>query len=155
MTARRLARQRGFTLLECMVATILTSALALSLARAVLDNLHATARSDSRANLTTHALNILSDLREATAYDSDALKRIAGRTTAATFPVEYGNGDSTLTATINVAPGSGSGPLWASVTVTDATGVSVTERQSLSVEAPAPGSVIDQTTPAPAPAQGD
>jgi type II secretory pathway pseudopilin PulG len=141
--------QRGFTLLETLVATALTVTLILSVTAAVLGSLHASARLGERAELTDHALNILSDLRETTAYDANALTAMTGRSVTTTFPADASNA-RVLTATIGVAQSGPSAPVIASVTVTDANGESVTEQQTLYFEAPAPGSVIDQATPTPA-----
>jgi prepilin-type N-terminal cleavage/methylation domain-containing protein len=143
------AAQRGFTLLETLVATALTATLILSVSAAVLGSLHATVQLGERAELTDHALNILSDLRETTAYNANALAAMTGRTVTTTFRADATNA-RVLTATIGVALSGPSGPVVASVTVADPNGESVTEQQTLFVEAPAPGSVIEQATPTPA-----
>lgn len=143
--------QRGFTLLETVIASALSCAVALSVAGAALGALHATARLERTANVTDHALNILSDVREATAYDSEALSKLVGREVTTTFSDGDPLTPSTMTATIAVAQTVASGPISAAVTVTDSTGVSVTERQIMFAEVPAPGSVIDAATPSPAP----
>jgi hypothetical protein len=101
--------------------------------------------------VTDHALNILSDLREATGYDSEALRRLVGRAVTTTFSDGDPLKPSTLTATIAVAQTGASGPIFALVSVTDPAGVSVTEKRIMFAEAPAPGSVIDAATPSPAP----
>jgi uncharacterized protein related to proFAR isomerase len=98
-----------------------------------------------RAALADDALNILADIRSATAYDAGALAQIAGRTTNATI---VRNGQ-TLSVTIDVGAGGGTTPVVAQVTVTDANGNAATETRQLYVEAPAPGSVIDEPSPAP------
>jgi type II secretory pathway pseudopilin PulG len=142
--------QRGFTLLETVIGGALSCAVALSLAAAALGTLHASARLERTANVTDHALNILSDLREATAYDSAGLRNIVGRTVTTTFSDGDAVKPSTMTATIAVARVGPLGPIFAAVTVKDPAGVSVTERQILFAEVPAPGSVINAATPSPA-----
>ncbi len=137
--------ERGFTLLEAAIATALVSFVVLAVSTAVVHSLHATATVAERAALTDDALNVLADLRSATAYDADALTRIAGRTFAASV-VRDGQ---TLAVGVSVTGGGASGPVTAAVTVTDANGTSATETRQLYVEAPAPGSVIDQPSPAP------
>jgi type II secretory pathway pseudopilin PulG len=146
----RAAAQRGFTLLETLMATGITTALAFAVTAAVLGSMRATARLDERAELTDHALNILSDLRETTAYDATALAKMTGRTVRTTFPSNASSGAIVLTATIGVSQAAPNAPVVASVTVQDPNGESVTEGQTLFVEAPAPGSVIDEATSAPA-----
>ena len=137
--------ERGFTLLEAAIATALTCAVALGVCAAVLRALHADAMLAERAALADDALNILADIRSATAYDAGALAQIAGRTTNATI---VRNGQ-TLSVTIDVGAGGGTTPVVAQVTVTDANGNAATETRQLYVEAPAPGSVIDEPSPAP------
>jgi Tfp pilus assembly protein PilV len=145
------ASQRGSTLLEALVATALTAALILSASAAVLGVLHATASGAERTALTEHALNVLSDLREATAYDGKALVRIAGRTATSTFLTSAVPGEATrLSTTVSVVQASASTPPVATVTVADPSGAGVTLRQALFAEAPAPGSVVDQSSPTPA-----
>ncbi len=137
--------ERGFTLLEAALATALTCAVALGLCAAVLRALHANALLAERAALADDALNILADIRVATAYDAGALAQIAGRSTSATI-VRNGR---TLSVAIDIGAGGGTTPVVAQVTVTDASGATATETRQLYVEAPAPGSVIDEPSPTP------
>jgi type II secretory pathway pseudopilin PulG len=147
-------RQAGFTLLETVVATTLTAAFSLCVFAAVASSLHAVDRLDERANLADHALNILSDLREATAYDQVALKQITGRTVSTTFPSSMLTTTAeTLRARLSVTQASATLPIFATVTIVDAAGNTVTERQTLSNEAPVPGSVIDAATASPSPGE--
>lgn len=146
------ASQAGFTLLETLVATALSTSLALAIVSAVLASMHATARVNDQAELTDHALNILSDLREATAYDTGVLAKVGGRTALTTFPANASPNARMLTATVSVSRAANSTtPVVATVTVSEDGGASVTETQALFVEAPAPGSVIDAATPTPGP----
>ncbi len=137
--------ERGFTLLEAAIATALTCAVVLGLAATVAHALHANATLAERAALTDDALNVLSDLRAATAYDAGALAQITGRTTNATI---VRNGQS-LAVTVAVGSSGPATPTIANVTVTDPNGESATMSRQLYVEAPAPGSVIDEPSPSP------
>lgn len=147
--------ERGFTLLETLVASSLASALVMAITASLLGTMHAIARIADRAALTDHALNILSDLRESTAYDDSPfagteLAKLAGHTVSATFPASAAENAPKLTATIAVSkPATLETPVVATVTVSDAEGVSVTETQTLFVEAPPPGSIVDAPTPVP------
>jgi hypothetical protein len=147
--------ERGFTLLESLAAGALASALVMAITASLLGTMHATARIADRAALTDHALNILSDLRESTAYDDSPfagteLAKLAGRTVSATFGASASDNAPTLTATIVVSqPATPEAPVVATVTVSDAEGVSATETQTLFVEAPPPGSIVDGPTPTP------
>jgi hypothetical protein len=145
MNAR--APERGFTLLETLFAAGLTTAFVVSVLAAVLGSMHSSATLAERAELTDHALNILSDLREATAYGEGTATRIAGRSVVTSFPADALPGAAQLTAAIGVSPPAHDGSVVASVTVTDAHGVNVTESQTLFYEAPVPGSAIDQPGP--------
>jgi len=145
------AHERGFTLVEAIVATALASGLTLAILEAAVGSMHAATRVRTQAQLAGRALDILSDLRESTAYDRVALANLAGKTVTARLPPDAPNGTAPLTATVSVAAPSGPGAvLVASVTVSDAAGDSVTERRPLFVEAPIPGSTIDAPSPGPA-----
>jgi len=139
--------QRGFSLLEVTIAGALVSFVVLGVSSAVLNSLRATATLTAHEALADDALNVLSDLRAATAYDGDALAHIAGRNSTATI-VRDGK---PVTIAISIGPADANGAVVAKVTATDATGATATEQQTLYVEAPAPGSVIDQPSPGPAP----
>ncbi len=141
-------RERGFSLLEVTIAGALVSFVVLGVSSAVLHSLHATAMLAAHEALADDALNVLSDLRAATAYDGDALARIAGRSSSASI-VRDGK---PVTITVSIGAADANGAAIAQVTATDALGATATEQQTLYVEAPAPGSVIDQPSPAPAPA---
>jgi prepilin-type N-terminal cleavage/methylation domain-containing protein len=135
--------QRGFTLLETVVALGITSSVVLGVAGAVLHATHASAQLARRDGLADDALNVLSDLRVATAYDAAALARLAGRTYVSTV-VRDGR---TLTVAVDVTRGGAGAPIVASATVTDATGATATESEPLDVAAPAPGSPVEQPSP--------
>jgi len=147
--------ERGFTLLEALVAGALASALVIAITASLLETMHATARIAERAALTDHALNILSDLRESTAYDGSPytgtkLAMLAGHTISATFQANAVENAPSLTATIALSqPPTRDTPVVATVTVSDYEGVSATETETLFVEAPPPGSIVDGPTPTP------
>jgi Tfp pilus assembly protein PilV len=142
--------QAGFTLIEAVVATALTAAFSLCMLGVVAAALHAVDRLDARANLADHALNILTDLRESTAYDPILLEHVVGHFASTTFSSpETAAPTQTLRARLSVTQASATSPIFATVTVVDGNGDSVTERQTLSTRAPAPGSVIDAATAPP------
>jgi hypothetical protein len=148
----KLETQRGSMLLEALVATGLAAALILSASAAVLGALHAEANGVERSALTDHALNVLSDLREGTAYDPKALAGMVGRTASATISASaLSSAAPQLSTTISVLQAANSAPPIATVTVSAPDGASITLRQALFVEAPAPGSIVDQPSPTPAP----
>ncbi|GAC1493526.1 MAG: hypothetical protein NVS2B8_04070 [Vulcanimicrobiaceae bacterium] len=151
--------ERGFSLIEVLIATALTTFVIIALATAVANAAHASALADQRIAMRNDALNILSDLRAATAYDQTALTRMIGHRTTTTIarprgapqvvavhvflepqiravpPVGAmpGNGTPTVTENVEVAE----------VTVSES-GQSVSVRQALYQEAPAPGSSVNQ-----------
>ncbi len=137
---RENAAQRGFSLLEVLVATALTTAVMLAVTAAVLNSLHGTALAQERSALTDDAANALVDLRSATAYDHTLLATLAGRTSQ-TMVAQPPSPPVTLTLTIGSAKGTS--PLLATATASDGA-QSVTEHRELYQEAPAPGSVVPQ-----------
>jgi len=137
--------QRGFTLLEAAIATALTAFIVLAVSAAVLQAMHATSKLAARAALNDDALNVLADLRTATAYDSTALARIVGRS----YTTNVVRDGETVSVSVNVTQSGAKAPIEAEVTATDPSGTSATEERQLYLEAPAPGSVIDQPSPAP------
>ena len=147
----KLETQRGSMLLEALVATGLAAALILSASAAVLGALHAEANGVERSALTDHALNVLSDLREGTAYDPKALAGMVGHTASAAIPSVLSSAAPQVSTTISVLQAANSAPPIATVTVSAPDGASITLRQALFVEAPAPGSIVDQPSPTPAP----
>ncbi len=143
-------RQAGFTLIETVVAATLMAAFSLCAFGAITSSLHAIDRLDERTSLADHALNILSDLRESTAYDQAALKQITGRTVTSTFSTAVATvPPQTFRALLSVTQVAATSPIVATVTIIDAAGNTVSERRTLVNEAPAPGSVIDATTASP------
>jgi type II secretory pathway pseudopilin PulG len=141
--------ERGFTLLETIVATSVTTGVAVGVLSVVLSSLHSVNRIEERVNLSDHALNMLSDVREATAYEPALLKQLVGRSAAGSFSTADPDAPQTFRATFSLTQASPVAPIVGVATVTDAAGNAVTEQQTFSAEAPAPGSVIDAATAAP------
>jgi len=147
----RRTHERGFTLIESLVTIALTSVVVLGIATAVLQSMRASNRTLVRSALGDDALNVLSDIRVATAYDADALAQLTGKSSTATV-VRDGR---SLTVAISVTRANATAPVVAHVTVADQDGERVSEEQQLFHEAPMPGSVIDAqsgTAPTPPPA---
>ncbi len=143
MTSRR---ERGFSLIEVLIASALTIGVLLAATTAVANALHGSALATQTMALHDDALNVLTDVRALTAYDdmSDLsrtrLRALVGR--SVTTNVTRPNGSAEMiTLTVSQAPGAAN-PV-ANATVT-ANGISVTERATLSVEAPSPGSSVRQ-----------
>jgi hypothetical protein len=100
--------------------------------------------------LTLSAQNILTDLRAATAYDPAQLAALAGGTL--TFDADEPAPDGTtrrVHIVVTVTRAAPAAPYAAHVTVSAANGTSVHLDGTLVQEAPAPGSVISASTPAP------
>ncbi len=138
--------QRGFTLLETAIAIALVCSVVLGASAAIIRATHANAAFATRAALANDALNVLSDLRVATAYDGAALRRLGSRTYTASM-VRDG---TQLTVSVEIRQSGASAPSVARVTVSDTNGDTATEERPLYDEAPAPGSVVDQPSPSPA-----
>ncbi|MBC5800800.1 MAG: prepilin-type N-terminal cleavage/methylation domain-containing protein [Candidatus Eremiobacteraeota bacterium] len=132
--------QRGFSLLEVLVAIALTSGVLLAVTAAVLNALHTTALAEERSALADDALNALVDLRSATGYDANLLAALANHTSQTTIPK---SASVTETLTISIGGRNGTQPLVATATASDGT-QTVTEHRDLYWEAPAPGSVVQQ-----------
>ncbi len=137
--------ERGFTLLETAIAIALVCSVALAASAAVVRAAHANADFAERAALSNDAHNVLSDLRVATAFDGAALQRLGSRT----YTTSIVRDGAPLTIAVAIRPGGTSAPTVARVTVSDASGESVAEERPLYDEAPAPGSIVDQTSPSP------
>lgn len=143
MTSRR---ERGFSLIEVLIASALTIGVLLAATTAVANSLHGSALAAQTMALHDDALNVLTDVRALTAYDdmSDLsrtrLRALVGRS-ATTKVMRPNRSAETITLTVSQAPGAPN-PV-ANATV-NAHGISVTERTTLSVEAPSPGSSVRQ-----------
>ncbi len=131
--------QRGFSLLEVLVATALTIGVILATTSAVANALHASAAADRHMALNDDALSALTDVRAVSAYDPVMFHSLAGRTSTMTLA---GNGaPETISVAIVAAPGGWN--LLATATATQGD-IAVTQRQTLYLEAPMPGSSVDQ-----------
>ncbi len=134
--------ERGFSLIEVLIATALTTVVMLAVSAAVLNSLRATALAEERSTLADDATNALVDLRSATGYDPTLLAALSGRSSQTTV-TKNASKTVTLTVTLGAANGSTTGPILATATASD--GVqTVTEHRELYQEAPAPGSVVTQ-----------
>ena len=146
-----LRAQRGFTLLEALIAIAVTSVAVLGVAGAILGMLRSLAIETDKTALADDALNVLADLRAATAYDGAFLAKLAGRSTSQKLTLAGPNGPRTITVTTTIES-KGQDVYVAGVTAATTDGIAVTERAVLTQEAPAPGSTVDDTpTASPAP----
>ena len=137
--------QRGFSLIETLAVVALTTGVALATAGAVTSALRGVAQTDLKVRLDDDARNALADLRALTAYGdpadaasgSSTLAKLTGKAANATTTLP-GGGTETLSLTVSTAAGR---------TIAQATasggGLSVSEQQTLAVEAPSPGSVVE------------
>jgi type II secretory pathway pseudopilin PulG len=143
--------QRGFSLIEVLVASALTIAVILVITGAVLGSLHATALASEKSALAEDAASALSDLREATAYGVAAtgnqqqplLQQLVGHSATMT---RTRSSTVTETITVHVAQAKPGGPIVAAATASDGTR-SETVQRTLFYEAPTPGSVVTETSP--------
>jgi prepilin-type N-terminal cleavage/methylation domain-containing protein len=136
------ANERGFTLLETLVAIAVSALAFVGVAGAVANALFGAARAETKIALAGDAANVLTDLRAASGYDPALLASLSGRSTSAHVEVPGARGARLITIVASVAPAATAGSYLASVTATAADGTSVTEQRLLAVEAPAPGSRI-------------
>ena len=143
--------QRGFSLLEVLVASALTIAVILVITSAVLGSLHATALATEKSALGEDAITALSDLREATAYgvattgtkERPLLQKLVGHSATMT---RARTANVTETITVSVTQGKPGAPIVAEATASDGT-FSDTEHRTLFNEAPPPGSIVTETAP--------
>lgn len=139
------ASERGFTLIEAVVAIALTAVVTLALAAAVTHAMHAASISTTSLGLRDDALDVLADLRAATTYDPVLLARMVGRSSTATLALHSGAIDETVTVRVDPAPGRPSISLAAVATATVVRGdARVTEHATLYAQAPPPGSTVAQ-----------
>lgn len=143
--------ERGFTLIEALVATGVLTVVLLCALGAVAGAVRATNSAAPRAALAEIAQNVLADLRAATAYDPDELASLAAtgtrRFTLDEPPTDGASAQRNVTASVAPNPAGGYS---ATVTVEDAAGNTVTMHSTLVQEAPVPGSVLPLSTPLPA-----
>ena len=139
MQAERFANQRGFTILEVMVAIVLAAIAIFGISGATLGAIHAQAKSDLQASLDDDALAVLSDVRMITAYDAAMMAKLSQKSASMTRALPSG-GSETISVSVTAALPAGQ---YAVATATSG-GVSATERIELYQHAPAPGSVVNQ-----------
>ena len=143
--------ERGFTLIEALVATGILTSVLLCVLGAVAGTVRAANSAAPRAALAEIAQNVLADLRAATAYDPDELAALAATGTRhLTLDETQADGSSAQRdVTAAVAPNAAGAGYDATVTVGDAAGNTVTMHTTLVQEAPVPGSVLPLSTPMP------
>lgn len=134
--------ERGFTLIEAVFTIALTTGVLLAVMGAVTNSLHASASETTRIALRDDALGVLADLRAATAYDDALLAATIGRTSTQTIATA-GGAHETIAVSVNGVLVGGHEHIVATASVTQ-NATTVTERETLYAEAPAPGSTIDQ-----------
>lgn len=145
------SHERGFSLLEVLVASALTIAVILVITGAVLGSLRATALAAEKSVLSEDALNALTDLRDATGYgvglraakNQPLLAKLVGHTATMT---RQRSTNVTETITLSIVQAGPASPIVAEATASDGTR-SETERRTLFYEAPAPGSVVSEDAP--------
>lgn len=141
--------ERGFSYAEVLVSTGITLGVVLALSGAVAAALHGVARVEERTRLQDDALDALADVRAIAAYGdgtpqdraAQLLPKLFGRTSRHTIVRPDGTRE-TIEIAVEAQP-AGASQTVAAVTAS-ADGISVTERQILSYEAPAPGSSVTE-----------
>jgi prepilin-type N-terminal cleavage/methylation domain-containing protein len=132
--------ERGFTLLETLVALAIAAIAIAGVAGAVTSSLYASARSETKILLAADASNVLTDLRAAGAYDPAALAAMAGRSASARLVLPGSREPRVVAIEARVVRDATPDRYLASVTASAPDGTSVTQQVTLVVEAPAPGS---------------
>jgi hypothetical protein len=143
--------EAGFLLMEAVVAIALIAVCAGAALAAVAAITHATARTLTTPALTLTAQNILTDLRAATAYDPAQLAALDGKSTSFDAEEAGGAGAVRRVRIVATVTRSGQDSYVGAVTARSADGATVTVQATLVQEAPAPGSVVSASTPAPDP----
>ena len=144
-------RQRGFSLLEVLVASAVTIGAILIITGAVLGSLRAMALATEKSALAEDALSALSDLREATVYgvatagarEQPLLQKLVGHSATMTRQRTVNVTETIAVDVTQVRPG---GPIVARATASDGT-LSDTEQRTLFYEAPTPGSIVTESAP--------
>lgn len=142
--------ERGFMLLEVLVAAVLTIGVILAVTTAVLANVHATTLAEERIRMSDDGLNAIADLRAITGYDGGMLRGLIGKHSTST--VDSDGLPETIIIDFTsqqLAIGSATSTVVANITI-ERDGQTVTEQQSLVQQAPPPGSTVTPT-PEPAP----
>jgi Tfp pilus assembly protein PilV len=144
--------ERGFTLIEALIAAGILTVVVLCAMAAVSAAARATARAAPRAILAETAQNVLADLRAASAYDPAELADLAAEgSRRVALEEEQADGSGLRQAvTTEIVPNAAGAGYLATVTVKDVAGNTVTLRSTLVQEAPAPGSVVPLSSPLPA-----
>ena len=141
--------ERGFTIIEVLVAIMITAIAVYGVTGAVLGAMHAQADSIIKASLDDDALAVLSDVRMITVYDPTMLVKLSGKSTTMTRTIAPHVMETIAVSVRGQAalindgnPVSASGEV-ATVTATSGT-LTATERVTLYQQAPSPGSVVSE-----------
>ena len=146
---RKRESERGFSLVEVIVAAALTAFVMIAIASTVAASVHASTLVDMKTRMRADALNVLTDLRAITVYDKAMLAQMIGKSTS--MKITHSADDvETIDVNVNVEPNvvrNSDGTTTkttasvANVTIAEF-GNTVSERAMLFNEAPAPGSVV-------------
>jgi uncharacterized membrane protein YqiK len=141
--------ERGFSLIEVIVAAGLTAFVMIAIASAVAASVHSTTLVDMRTRMHSDALNVLTDLRAITVYDKAMLAQMVGK--SASMKIVHSASDiETVDVSVNIEPNvvrysdgttTTTVAKVANVTIHEL-GENISERETLFNEAPAPGSVV-------------
>lgn len=146
---RKRENERGFSLVEVIVAAALTAFVMIAIASSVAASVHASTLVDMKTRMRADALNVITDLRAITVYDKVMLGQMIGKSTSMKI-THSGDDIELIEVTVNTEPNvvrNSDGTTQttivkvATVTITEF-GVKVSERAMLFNEAPAPGSVV-------------
>ena len=143
------AGERGFTIIEVLVAIVITAIAVYGVTGAVLGAMHAQADSNIKASLDDDALAVLSDVRMMTVYDPTMLAKLSGKRTVMNRTLAGGGTEVIDVSIVGLpaampagVPAAASGEV-ATVSATSGP-LSATERETLYQQAPSPGSIVDE-----------
>ncbi len=146
---RRRESERGFSLIEVIVAAALTAFVMIAIASAVAASVRSATLVDMKTRMRADALNVLTDLRAITVYDKAMLAKMVGKSTS--MKITHSADDvETIEVSVHVEPNvvrNSDGATQTTiakvvnVTITES-GKKISERAMLFNEAPAPGSVV-------------
>lgn len=146
---RKHRNERGFSLVEVIVAAGITAFVMIAIASAVAASVRSTTLVDMKTRMRADALNVLTDLRAVTVYDKAMLAQMVGKTAAMKI-TRSADDVETIDVTVKIEPNivrnsdgttTTTNAKVASVTIHEF-GENVSERAMLFNEAPAPGSVV-------------
>ena len=146
---RKRRNQRGFSLIEVIVAAALTTFVMIAIASAVATSVHSTTLVETRTRMHADALNVLTDLRAITVYNKAMLGQMVGKSASMTI-AHSADHVETIDVSVNIEPNvirNSDGTTMttlakvANVTIRELD-EKISERATLFNEAPAPGSVV-------------